>query len=208
MKQIGDGCGGFLKVDEETGLRTETSWARILVRLKEMARPSTVNILAGSRSYELQIWWELPPWVVEVYPSKMEVGAGLQKRWEEDEYNSRVAKGASLGSAHMKFDWRIRRKGDLMAMQAGDPLSHATATSGVAARSPRTAPDLDGGCRVKKLGTPTVDPPSKAGPEGLSPIEVGTSPSKGGEPRPKGFSHFSHGLGPGCPSSSRPKEIS
>ena len=87
LKQIGDECGGFLKVDKETGLRTETSWARILVRLKEMARPSTVNILAGSKSYELQIWWELPPWVAGVYPSKMEVGAGMQKLWEEDEYN-------------------------------------------------------------------------------------------------------------------------
>ena len=82
LKQIGEGCGGFLKVDEETGMRSETSWARILVRLKEMVRPSTVNILAGSRSYELQIWWELPPWVAEVYPLKMEAGKGLQKRWE------------------------------------------------------------------------------------------------------------------------------
>ena len=42
LKQIGDGCGGFLKVDKETVLRIETSWARILVKLKEMARPSTV----------------------------------------------------------------------------------------------------------------------------------------------------------------------
>ena len=141
LKQIGDGCGGFQKVDEETGLRSETSWARILVRLKEMARPSIVNILAGSRSYELQIWWELPPWVAEVYPSKMEVGKGLQKRWEEEECNWRVAKGASSGSVHTKFDCRAVRKGDLMAMQ----------TSEATTRSPRTAPDLDRGCRVETL---------------------------------------------------------
>ena len=76
------------------GLGSEISWVRILVRLKETLRPSTVNILAGSRSYELQIWWELPPWVAEVYPSKMEVAEGLQKRREEDEYKWRVAKGA------------------------------------------------------------------------------------------------------------------
>ena len=60
LKQIGDGYGGFLKVDKETDLRIEISCARILVRLKGMARPNTVNILAGLRSYELQIWWELP----------------------------------------------------------------------------------------------------------------------------------------------------
>ena len=53
LKQIGDGCDGFLKVDKETALRTEVSRARILVRLKGMVRPNTVNILAGLRSYEL-----------------------------------------------------------------------------------------------------------------------------------------------------------
>ena len=92
--------------------------------------------------------------------------------------------------------------------QAGDPICHATAISEAAARSLRTTLVLGGGCRAKMLETPTVDPPSKAGPERLSPTEFGTSPLKGGEPRPKGFCHFSHGLGPGCPSSSRPKEIS
>ena len=116
LKQIGDECRGFLKVDKETGLRTETSWARILVRLKEMARPSTVNILAGLRSFKLQIWWELPPWVAGVYPSKMEASPGMQKLWEEDEYNWLVAKGASSRSAHTKFDLRAGRNGDLVAM--------------------------------------------------------------------------------------------
>ena len=77
LKQIGDGCGGFLKVEEGSGLGSEISWVRILVRLQETVRPSTVNILAGSRSYELQIWWELQPWVAEVYPSKIEAAEGL-----------------------------------------------------------------------------------------------------------------------------------
>ena len=52
------------------------------------------------------------------------------------------AKGASSGSTHTKFDLCAGRNGDLMAMQAGDPLSHAIATSRAAARSPRSAPDL------------------------------------------------------------------
>ena len=139
----------------------------------------------------------------------MEAGAGMQKLWEEDEYNWRVAKGASLGSAHTKFDLRAGRNGDLMAMQAGDPLSHAIATSRATARSPRSALDLpDGGCRVMMLGTPTEDSPSKARKEGLSSNEVGTSPLKGEESRPTGFSPFSHGLGPGRSAFVRPKEIS
>ena len=48
--------------------------------------------------------------------------------------------------------------------------------------------------------------PSKAGPERLSPTKVGTSPLKGGKPKPTGF--FSHGLASGCLSSSRSKELS
>ena len=48
LKQIGDGCGSFLKVDKQTELRTEVSRVRILVRLKGMVRPNTVNnILVG-----------------------------------------------------------------------------------------------------------------------------------------------------------------
>ena len=120
-----------------------------------------------------------------------------------------MAKGASSGSAHTKFDLRARRNGDVMAMQTGDPLSHAIATSRATACSLRSAPDLpDGGCRVMMLGTPMEDSPSKTEPEWLSPNEVGTSPLKGGESRPIGFSPFSHGLGPGSPASTRPKEIS
>ena len=34
-------------------------------------RPSVVNILEGKRSFELQIWWELPLKSIEVYPSKV-----------------------------------------------------------------------------------------------------------------------------------------
>ena len=128
----------------------------------------------------------------------MEVGEGLQKRREEDEYKWRVAKGASSGSAHTKSDWRAGRTGELMAMQ----------TSDAAARSPRTAPDHDMGCRVEQMETPTVDLPSKAGPEGLSPIDVGSSPIKVGESRPNGVLHFSNGLGLGSPLSSRPKDCS
>ena len=54
-------CGGYLATDEETIRRIEVLlWARILVKAEGRERPSTVNILSGSRSYELQIWWELP----------------------------------------------------------------------------------------------------------------------------------------------------
>ena len=47
-------------------------------------RPCTVNILASARSYELQTWWELAPWIAGVYPLKGDnVAAKLNPR-EED----------------------------------------------------------------------------------------------------------------------------
>ena len=81
----GDGCGGFIAMDKETTLRTEVLWARILIRLKGKERPSTVNILAGARSYELQIWWELTPCIARVYPSRGGPAFEKQGNGEEDE---------------------------------------------------------------------------------------------------------------------------
>ena len=181
LKQIGNGCGGFLKVDTETTLRIEVSLARILVRLKGMARPNTVNILVGSRSYELQIWWELPPWVAWVYMSKMEAVAGIQKLREEDECSRCMAKGAYSRLAHTKLDFSVGRDGDLTGMKVCDPLSHANATPRAMARSPRSSLDL--------LGTSVEDSfPSRArsvclssSPSALESLkEAGPSPSKGG----------------------------
>ena len=159
LKHIGDGCDSFLKVDKETALRTQVSRARILVRLKGMARPNTVNILVGSRSYELQIWWELPPWVARVYPSKREAVAGMQNPREEDEYSRCMANGACLGSAHTKSNFLARSDGDLTGKKVCDPLSHANAASRAAVLSLSLSLDLpDGESRANGLGTSVEDP--------------------------------------------------
>ena len=42
--------------------------ARMLIKVEGNSRPSVVNILEGPRSFELQIWWEISPWVIGVYP--------------------------------------------------------------------------------------------------------------------------------------------
>ena len=68
LKRIGDACGGYLAMDKITELRRELSWARLLVKKTGFPRPNTINILEGLRSFELQIWWEVRPWVTDVYP--------------------------------------------------------------------------------------------------------------------------------------------
>ena len=55
---------------------------------------STVNILKGPRSYELQVWWELPPWSARVYPSKGISVTGSYKLEEEDEHTTSACQSA------------------------------------------------------------------------------------------------------------------
>ena len=64
LKRIGDACGGFIALDKFIA-RTEVLWARLLIKLTRNPRPSIVNILEGGRSLELQIWWEIPPWLAK-----------------------------------------------------------------------------------------------------------------------------------------------
>ena len=90
LRKLGDACGGFVAVDKVTERKKEMKWARMLIKSEGKSRPSTVNILEGPRSYELQIWWEIPPWVTGVYTG---VPRGAEKNQkEEDEVVARAAK--------------------------------------------------------------------------------------------------------------------
>ena len=69
-----------MAIDKETALRV----GKDLSEDRGTARPSVINILEGKRSFELQIWWELPSKSIVVYPSK--VGKShLQREREEEE---------------------------------------------------------------------------------------------------------------------------
>ena len=47
FKRIGDGCGGFIAVDEETKSMSELQWARILVKRAEWEVPNSAHIVWG-----------------------------------------------------------------------------------------------------------------------------------------------------------------
>lgn len=70
LKRLGDACGGLLEIDPETLWQTNLRLAGIKVSREVKERPFVLNILAGARSYEVQIWWELPPWFECVFPKK------------------------------------------------------------------------------------------------------------------------------------------
>ena len=90
LKQRGEGCGGFISMDKEMTLGIEVKWARLRVSLKGEIRPSSLNILAGERSYELQIWWELQLWVARVYLARGVSRLGVLRLDEEDKPPSRA----------------------------------------------------------------------------------------------------------------------
>ena len=102
LKRIGDACGGYLATDKITELRRELSWARMLVKTSGLARPSTVNILEGPRSFEIQIWWEVRPWVTDVYP--VFTTGSAQSPKEEGDGEARAEERVGLGSRSYSVD--------------------------------------------------------------------------------------------------------
>ena len=77
--------GGYLACDKDTTLRVKPLWARILVNLKYKDIPMSINNLAGLRSFELWIWWEIAPWVAEVFSSRHKNEEVCAELGEEDE---------------------------------------------------------------------------------------------------------------------------
>ena len=100
LKKVGDSCGGFVALDEETALKTDLHWARILVKMNSSGKPSSVNLLAGARSYELQIWWEIQPTAAEVYPRKSRTSGAPAEPDEEDDRKARA-------DGHVRTEWAV-----------------------------------------------------------------------------------------------------
>ena len=115
LKELGDRCGGFVGMDKATTLRKDLRWVRILVKNSCYRKPSSVNMLARARSYELQIWWEIQPKVVGVYPKVYRSKGSWTKPIEEDEGDSRAnervreAFGKSLHTAQ-EWQWAESQK--------------------------------------------------------------------------------------------------
>ena len=85
FKKIGDECGGFVAVDEDTTLMTNLHWARILVHPVGSSLPSSLQLVMGKTSFFLQFWWEALPGFSFVEPrrrncvaSEQEVGGGVE----------------------------------------------------------------------------------------------------------------------------------
>ena len=109
MKKVGNGCGGFVALDKDTEQRNDLRWDRILVKKDRTGKPSSANLLAGARSYELQIWWEIQPRVMEVYPRGCKNKDFLAMSSGEDEGKTRAPGRVSAAKGnpfHLSREWQ------------------------------------------------------------------------------------------------------
>ena len=117
MEKIGDACGGFLAVDEETDELGELGWARILVRLKKHEPPNTVEVAYGGTRFRMQLWWELSPQYTTVLssdqkrnPSSYRDDEGVSRAWERVEGAAFEAAGGDVGDKHPVSSSQIQRQ--------------------------------------------------------------------------------------------------
>ena len=59
LRRIGDRCGGFLAMDEDTTFLSDLCWARIRVKWNGKTPPPYVEVSEGQSRYEIQLWWEI-----------------------------------------------------------------------------------------------------------------------------------------------------
>ena len=84
FKKIDDSCGVFIKEDKDTASMSELQWARILVKLDGRSLPSSTPIVGGSECFSVLLWWEFPPWFVQVPLQRNSVDDLIEDGEEED----------------------------------------------------------------------------------------------------------------------------
>ena len=66
-------------MDEETFEGKNFEWPRILVKTKGRRVPESLQVVVGQLCFAIKLWWELPPWVSQVFP-RAESWGGLKKK--------------------------------------------------------------------------------------------------------------------------------
>ena len=97
FKKIGDCCGGFVEVNEETKRFSQLQWARILVKAEGIDFPRTLHLVVKSYCYAVQRWWEVSSWVSAVVPMNKLKGREGEKVREEKEVGSCAESNSGMG---------------------------------------------------------------------------------------------------------------
>ena len=138
FKRIGECCGGFVAVDEETVFFSQLQWAWILVKASGKKWPGSLQVVAGNTSWELSLWWEASPWV-----SQVELSSWLQKRkWCEvrDESGGGTRVGASVHELHFE----IQNRESNVQVECGRRQRTANGVGGRPALAPAAGSSMSG----------------------------------------------------------------
>ena len=125
LRRVGDVCGGFITVDENTRSMRDLLWARILVKWREEARPSVLEIEGEEESYVVSLWWECWPVL-------------RRKCRDEVDHHNREVRGeedSRAGQRVMK-DWGSGR------LEMLHPSDDGTVVQGVGSGRVEISPDL------------------------------------------------------------------
>ena len=57
-------------MDEDTISLSELQWAQILVKRAKKDLLNSTRVVVGSECYFFHMWWESPPWFMQVLPAR------------------------------------------------------------------------------------------------------------------------------------------
>ena len=103
LRRIGDRCGGFLAMDEDTTFLSDLRWARIRVKRKGKTLPPCVEVFEGQSIYDIQLWWDIQP-SVKSANALTDMIAGNELREDEEEGARTGESMGVLGSRQEKID--------------------------------------------------------------------------------------------------------
>ena len=85
------------------------------------AKPASVILFTGTRRYELQIWWEIQPTVVEVITRNSRNSGGLPESREEDVRGARAIGRVNIGRVvkHHNYRGGLSKVGDRAVLGRG-----------------------------------------------------------------------------------------
>lgn len=78
-------------VDEQTKFFTDLQWAKILVKIVGRDLPNSIQVIVGLGRFSVQLWWEIPPWFVQVLLSRGSCMNRVKVAREEDERSPHAA---------------------------------------------------------------------------------------------------------------------
>ena len=122
FKSIGERCGGFIAVDEDTAFFSELQWARILVRAPGKISQGSLQVVAGNCCWTVSLWWENPPGFSEVVARSPWLNEERREVRDEGGGDSR-ATGSVRGFQKGKSELQARGTGDQLECGSGQGVA-------------------------------------------------------------------------------------